>query len=100
MTTVNIKILETFCFDGKAHPYNLLGHWGCAFSLCPKGQRVSKGDMAHKMECDGEVDLIHPNCFVDMKKELKKQSIQFTVEDLTVPKSEDPGAGKSGVRES
>lgn len=89
MATVNIKILETFRFDGKAHPFNILGHWGCAFSLCPKGQRVSPGDMAHKMECGGDVDLIHVNCFVDMKKELQKQSIQFTVEDLTLRDSKE-----------
>lgn len=83
---MKITILETFLFDAKKHPYNILGHWGCAFTLCPKGQRVSPGDMAHKMECDGDVDLIHPNCFIDMKKELQKQSIPFTVEDQTVRK--------------
>lgn len=80
---MNIKILETFQFEAKVPPFSIMGYWGCAFSLCPKGQRVVPGDMAHKMECDGDVDLIHVNCFVDMKKELKKQSIQFTVEDKT-----------------
>ena len=89
MTTMNIKILETFRFDGKAHPFNLLGYWGCAFSLCQKGQRIVPGDMAHKMELGGDVDLIHVNCFVDMKKELQKQSIQLTVEDLTARGSSD-----------
>jgi hypothetical protein len=83
VTTMNIKILETFRFDAKEFPYSILGHWGCAFSLCPKGQRVVPGDMAHKVEFGGDVDLIHPNCFVDMKKELQKRSIPFTVEDKT-----------------
>lgn len=84
---MKITILKTFKFDAKEPPYNLLGHWGCAFSLCPKGGRVIPGEMAHKIEIDKDVDLIHPNCFVDMKKELKKQSIQFTVEDKTAPQS-------------
>jgi len=81
---MKITILETFLFDGKKPPFSILGYWGCAFSLCPKGKRIVPGDMAHKIECDKDVDLIHPNCFVDMKKELEKQSIQFAVEDKTV----------------
>lgn len=89
MTTMNIKILETFRFDGKAPPYNIFGHWGCALTICPKGGRVVPGDMAHKIQIDKDVDLIHLNCFVDMKKELKKQSIQFTIEDLTAGDSND-----------
>lgn len=83
MTTINIRILETFRFDGKAMPYSILGYWGCAFSLCPQGQRVVRGQMAHKMECGGDVDLIHVNCLVEMKKELNKQAIPFTVKDDT-----------------
>lgn len=82
---MKITILETFKFDAKVPPYNILGHWGCAFSLCPQGSRVVPGQMAHKIQIDKDVDLIHPNCFVDMQKELKKQSIQFTVEDKTPP---------------
>lgn len=82
---MKITILETFRFEAKEPPFNILGHWGCAFSLCPKGSRIVPGDMAHKIQCDQDVDLIHPNCFIDMKKELQKQSIQFTVEDKTVP---------------
>jgi len=91
--TIKITILETFTFDAKAHPFNILGHWRCAFSLCPKGGRVVPGDLAHKMECDGDVDLIHPNCLVDMKKELQKRSIAFTVEDKTADKSGGKGPG-------
>ena len=84
--TMKITILETFRFDAKQPPYNILGHWGCAFTLCPKGQRVVPGDMAHKMQFDEDVDLIHPNCWIDMKKELKKQGTPFTVEDRTAAK--------------
>lgn len=80
---MKITILETFKFDAKEKPYNILGYWGCAFSLCPQGGRVVVGQMAHKIQIDKDVDLIHPNCFLDMKKELQKQSIQFTVEDRT-----------------
>lgn len=87
--TIKIKILETFRFDAKKYPFNILGHWGCAFSLCPKGQRIISGDMAHKIEMDEDVDLIHPNCLVDMKKELEKQSIPFMVEDKTGHESSD-----------
>lgn len=86
---MKITILETFKFDAKEHPYNILGHWGCALSICPKGGRVVVGDMAHKVEFDKDVDLIHINCFVDMKKELKKNSIPFTIEDKTAQKSSD-----------
>lgn len=87
---MKITILETLKFDAKAHPFNILGHWGCALSLCPKGGRVVPGDMVHKIECDKDVDLIHLNCFVDMKKELEKQSIPFTVEDKTAHTSSKP----------
>jgi hypothetical protein len=82
---MKITILETFRFDAKEHPYNLLGHWGCAFSLCQKSARIVPGEMAHKIQIDEDVDLIHPNCFVDMKSELKKRSIPFTVDDKTAP---------------
>jgi hypothetical protein len=81
---MKITVLETFKFDAKGHPFNILGHWGCAFSLCPKGSKIVPGDMAHKIQIDDDVDLIHPNCFIDMKRELQKQSISFTVEDKTV----------------
>ena len=83
---MKITILETFRFEAKAPPYSILGHWGCAFSLCPQGSRVTPGQMAHKIQIDGDVDLIHPNCFVDMKKELEKQSISFAVEDKPAPR--------------
>ncbi len=85
--TIRITILETFRFDAKAPPFSFLGYWGCAFSLCPNGQRVVPGDMAHKILIDKDVDLIHSNCFVEMKKELQKQSIPFTVEDKTTHKT-------------
>jgi hypothetical protein len=85
---MKITILETFKFDGKTPPFNMLGHWGCAFSLCPKGARVVPGEMAHKIQIDNDVDLIHPNCFVDMKKALEKEAIPFTVEDKTHGKSQ------------
>lgn len=84
---MKITILETFKFDAKEQPYSILGHWGCAFSLCPNGSRIVPGDMAHKIQIDEDVDLVHPNCFVDMKKELEKERIPFTVEDKTVPPS-------------
>jgi hypothetical protein len=79
--TIKITVLETIRFDAKEHPYNLLGYWGCAFSLCPQGQRVVPGQMAHKVEIDKDVDLIHPNCLIEMKKELQKQGLKFEVHD-------------------
>lgn len=82
---MKITIVKTFQFDAKEPPFNILGHWGCAFSLCPKGGRVVPGDMAHRIQIDKDVDLIHPNCFVDMKKALQKEAIPFTVEDKTDP---------------
>lgn len=88
---MKITILETFRFDAKAPPYSFLGYWGCAFSLCPQGSRVIPGQMAHKIQIDEDVDLIHQNCFVDMKKELEKQSIIFTVDDQTIRKSSELG---------
>lgn len=78
-----ITILETVTFDAKGFPYNIFGSWGCAFTLCPMGQRVVPGQRAHRIEMDKDVDLIHLNCFVDMKKELKRLSIPFTVVDKT-----------------
>ncbi len=81
--TIKITILETFRFEAKEHPYSILGHWGCAFTACPMGQRVVPGQMAHKIESEGDVDLIHPNCLVEMQTELKRQSISFTIDDRT-----------------
>lgn len=82
---MKITLLETFKFDAKEPPYNLLGHWGCALTSCPKGGKVVPGEMAHKIQVDEDVDLIHPNCFIDMQKELKKHKIEFTLEDKTAP---------------
>lgn len=79
--TIKITVLETFRFEATTPPFNILGYWGCAFSLCPKGGRVVPGDMAHKIEWGKDVDLVHLNCFVDMKKELQKRSIPFEVVD-------------------
>ncbi|HET6373273.1 MAG TPA: hypothetical protein VFG76_08195 [Candidatus Polarisedimenticolia bacterium] len=80
---MKITVLETLTFVANEFPYNVFGSWGCAFSSCPMGQRVVPGQRVHKIEVDKDVDLIHLNCFVDMKKELLKLAIPFTVEDKT-----------------
>ncbi len=74
---MEIKILETFTFDGKAHPYNILGYWGCAYSPCSHGQRVRPGEKCHKVEIGGDVDLVHLDCLDQMKKKLREMNELF-----------------------
>lgn len=74
---MDIKILETFVFNGKEFPYSALGYWGCAYSLCPHGQRIRPGERCHKIEMDRDVDLIHPDCFDEMKKKLRESNELF-----------------------
>lgn len=74
---MEIKILETFLFDGKEHPFSILGYWGCSYTLCPHGQRVRPGERCHKIVVAGDVDLIHPDCFDEMKKKLRESRELF-----------------------
>lgn len=67
---MKITILNTFVFSADKPPFSFLGHWGCAYTKCPKGGRVQLGETAHKIQIDEDVDLIHQECLVDMKKEL------------------------------
>lgn len=69
---MDIKILETFLFDGKAPPFNILGYWGCAYTLCSHGQRIHPGEKCHKIQTGRDVDLIHLDCFDEMKKKLQE----------------------------
>lgn len=74
---MDIKILETFLFDDKTPPFNILGYRGCAYTLCAHGQRVRPGEKCHKVEIGGDVDLIHLDCLEEMKKKLKESNELF-----------------------
>lgn len=71
---MDIKILETFIFDAKAPPFSILGYWGCAYTLCPHGQRIRPAEKCHKIQMADDVDLIHPSCFDEMKKKLQEMN--------------------------
>jgi hypothetical protein len=74
---MNIKILETFVFDGKEHPYSIFGHWGCAYTLCQHEQKVRPGERCHKIQTGEDVDLVHLDCFDEMVKKLKEHNELF-----------------------
>jgi hypothetical protein len=69
---MKITVIETFTFDGKAHPYNILGYWGCAYSPCSHGGWVRPGEKCRKFQCGQDVDLAHLDCFDALKAHLEK----------------------------
>lgn len=74
---MDVKILATFTFEAKEPPFSFLGYWGCAYSMCAHGQCVRPGERCHKIEMDGDVDLVHLDCFDELKKKLQQHNELF-----------------------